>query len=290
MFIFVSVLTIKINHMKFVNRAQAKKTIGVSYLGTTEISSKLLKNKKVNNIMTYCIYVAPAKTSGYEVCPNRTKECTAGCLATSGRVKMENETRTIISDARLKKAKLFVEHKDFFMGWVIAEITAYKFKAERLGYGFAIRINGTSDIDLNTLKINGFTLFEIFPDVQFYDYTKQYSRFENIPENYHLTFSYSGRNIEQAKNLLQRGFNIAVVFDTKKGKDFPKTFLGYPVIDGDLTDYRPYDQKNSVVGLRWKTIKDKMINEQIKNSVFCVNEKSDFCKEFEISETLMELA
>jgi hypothetical protein len=32
----------------------------------------------------------------------------------------------------------------------------------------------------------------------------------------------------------------------------PETFLGLPVIDGDVSDMRPYDPAPSIVGLRWK--------------------------------------
>jgi hypothetical protein len=183
---------------------------------------------------------------------------------------MENKDRHIITDARYKKTNLFFDNPDYFMSWVVAEMTAAKKLAEKQGFGFAVRFNGTSDIDLTKVLINNKTLFELFPDVQFYDYTKNVGKFMNAPANYHLTFSYSGRNIENAKMLLNNGFNVAVVFNVPKGKDLPATFLGYPVIDGDLTDYRPSDPANVIVGLRWKNIKNKVVNEQIKNSVFVV--------------------
>lgn len=256
--------------MVFKNRAQAKKETGLSYLGTTEISTKLIKNRKVNNVMTYCIYLAPANSSGYEVCKFRTNECTMGCLATSGRVKMETADNHTITSARVKKSRLFVEQPEFFFRWVIAEITAYKFKAERLGYGFAIRINGTSDIDLRNFNIDGKNLFEHFSTIQFYDYTKDVNRFNKMSENYHLTFSYTGKNWSNCLTVLENGHNIAVIFDTKKGHDLPATFNGYPVIDGDLTDYRPSDPKGVIVGLRWKSIKDKTANDLILNSQFVV--------------------
>jgi len=255
---------------KFTNRSRAKRETGLSYLGNTAISMKLKKNIKVNGIKTYCIYLSPASSSGHNICPFASIECEMGCLATSGRVKMETDNKHIITDARLKKTLLYINNPEYFWNWVVAEMKAEKAKAEKQNFGFAVRFNGTSDIDLTKVFINGKTLFELFPDVQFYDYTKNVGKFMNKPANYHLTFSYSGRNVENAKMLLNAGFNVAVVFNVPKGKDLPATFLGYPVIDGDLTDYRPSDPLNVIVGLRWKNIKNKAVNEKIKNSVFVV--------------------
>lgn len=262
---------------KFTTCAQAKRDNKLSYLGNTAISMKLKKNIKVNGIKTYCIYLSPASSSGHNICPFASIECELGCLATSGRVKMETNSKRVISDARLKKTLLYINNPDYFWSWVVAEIELAKQLAEKQGYGFAVRFNGTSDIDLTKVLINGKTLFELFPDVTMYDYTKNVGKFMNAPKNYHLTFSYSGRNEDSAKMLLKAGHNIAVVFNVQKGKELPKSFLGYKVIDGDLTDLRYADPKNVIVGLRWKNIKDKAINEKIKNSVFVVQPTDSRC-------------
>jgi len=85
---------------------------------------------------------------------------------------------------------------------------------------------------------------ELFPEVQFYDYTKHPNR-KNIPVNYHLTFSRAEDNDEDIKQALKNGLNIAVVFE----KYLPETFMGLPVIDGDKNDLRFLDPVNSIVGL-----------------------------------------
>ena len=45
----------------------------------------------------------------------------------------------------------------------------------------------------HTLKnrVLEWNIFDLFPKIQFYDYTKAPTR-HKLPENYHLTFSYSG--------------------------------------------------------------------------------------------------
>jgi len=157
------------------------------------------------------------------------------------------------------------------MAWMIAEMESYKAKAERDGYAFSARLNGTSDIEWENVYYNGKTIFEIFPDTQFYDYTKNPARMlKQMPENYHLTFSYTGRNENVSKKVLAKGKNVAVIYNIKKGQPLPKTWNGYPVIDGDLTDYRPLDGEGVVVGLRWKIIANKAINDKIRNSSFVV--------------------
>lgn len=253
--------------------AQKLKQAGFSYLGKVNSSSKLTKNDKVNNQYTYCIYLAPANESGYNVCAYSTPECRLGCLATSGRAKVEllsNISR--IHDARVRKSRLFFENRDLFMSILHLEMLHYQRKAQKDNYGFSVRLNGTSDIDWANVYYGeeNKNVFQYFPDVQFYDYTKDPSKVINTVPNYHLTFSYSGRNENVALVLLKKGFNIAVVFDVKKKQALPKTFKGYEVIDGDLSDFRPEDKKGVVLGLRFKSIADKSAELQIRNSVFVV--------------------
>jgi hypothetical protein len=258
--------------MNFSTVAKAKKQAGVSYLGSINSSAKIIKNQKVSNNYTYILYLAPASTSGYNVCLFSTPECRLGCLATSGRASIElhTEGKKTIQNARILKTKLFMQQQEFFMKWLVSELEQGRRKALKDGYEFSVRLNGTSDIDWQKVKLNGKNIFEIFPDVTFYDYTKSIAKmYRNVP-NYHLTFSYSGHNSADALELLGQGYNVAVVFDVKKGKPLPETFVGHEVVDGDLTDARFTDPKGCVVGLRWKKIADKDAEKQILNSVFVV--------------------
>jgi hypothetical protein len=257
-------------NMEFTTKAAASKFANVSYLGSINSSAKIAKNGKVSNNYTYVLYLLPHKASGYQVCPMATTECIKGCLNTSGRVIMDiNNTNAILS-ARLRKTRLFFEQRDLFMGWLVAELKAAQRKAIKDGFDFSVRLNGTSDLNWNAYKINGKTLFELFPNVQFYDYTKVVTRFIDMPDNYHLTFSYTGYNWKECKTVLQGGNNVAVIFNIKKGQPLPTMFNGYRVIDGDLTDYRPNDGKGIIVGLRWKKIADKVTNDEVRNSNFVV--------------------
>ena len=235
--------------MIFKNVSQAKKLTGLSYLGSVNSSSKIAKGLKYNE-STYILYLAPAKLSGYEVCPMRTDECTAACLNESGRNKIDIH-KNQINKARIKKTKLFFEDREFFMGWLIYEIGKEKANAERKGMRFSVRLNGTSDLDPTTFKLDNKNILEWFPDVNFYDYTKISKRFRLLEKypNYDLTYSFSGYNMMDCITLLKEGKGrVAMVFE---GKQLPTKWSGYNVIDGDAYDMRYLDEENVIVGLKF---------------------------------------
>jgi len=257
--------------MKFINLAQAKRETGLSYLGGVATSAKIMHSQEFSHQYTYAIYLAPASTSGYNLCSHSTPECRMGCLNTSGRAGIEIFSGIDnIKNARLKKAKLFVENKDFFMAWMIAEIKSKQAKAKRDGFFFSVRLNATSDIDWAKVYYKGLTIFEIFPEVSFYDYTKNANKFKNLPANYHLTLSYTGRNWSKCLDVLAKGYNVAMVFNVKHKSDLPKNYKGFTVINGDLTDYRIDDAKGIIVGLKWKRIADRQAEKLVLNSCFVI--------------------
>ena len=96
----------------------------------------------------------------------------------------------------------------------------------------------------------GQSIIELFADVQFVDYTKNYSRaydhaVSRFPKNYHLTFSRSETNGDQCKAILEAGGNVAVVF----ADHIPTHYMGRAVWDGDLSDLRHLDPAGVIIGL-----------------------------------------
>jgi hypothetical protein len=244
-----------------------------SKFGYLNGSSKFAKGKKIG-VNTYAIYFAPYNLSGRNVCAMATKECITGCLNTSGRVKMD--IHNLIVTARINRTNAFYENRDASMVKIISEIKGAAKKSANQNMDFAVRLNGTSDLSPEIFKAFGQNILELFPNVQFYDYTKIPNRLRLAQKysNYHLTFSYTGANWSDCVTALESNVNVAVIFDTKKGQKLPATFNGYKVIDGDLSDYRPGDAKKRIVGLRWKDIKNRKDNEAIKNSMFVVKTNS----------------
>ncbi len=244
------------NTMKFTTIGNAKKQTGLSYLGSVASSSKIAKGLKYNE-MTYILYLAPAEQSGYNVCPGSTAECREACLTESGHNRIDVK-KNAINKARIKKTKLFFEQREFFMGWLVAEISKAKADAIAKGFTFSVRLNGTSDIQPTLFKFNGKVIFDIFNEVTFYDYTKVANRFKLLDKysNYDLTYSFSGYNMLQSLELLENNKGrVAMVFE---GKQLPISFMGYKVIDGDAYDMRHLDETGVIVGLKFKFVRTKI--------------------------------
>ena len=147
---------------------------------------------------------------------------------------------------RLRRTELFNTDKPTFFQLLIKEIHALIRKGKRDNLIPTVRLNGTSDIRWENIKHEGKTIFEMFPAIQFYDYTKISNR-KKLPANYSLTWSYSNANTTYAATRPIE-LNWAVVFRNK----LPETFLGRPVIDGDISDVRFIDPTGVVVGLKAK--------------------------------------
>ena len=100
---------------------------------------------------------------------------------------------------------------------------------------------------MENILVGGQNIFEIFSDVQFYDYTKIPTRKVGHINNYHLTWSYSEANDKYASWYDKIAYNIAVVFNG--------AFLSISkveVVNGDESDLRFLDKRNVVVGLKAK--------------------------------------
>jgi len=208
--------------------------------------------------LTMILHLAPARLSGYQVCPMATKGCAASCLNTSGRGRF---ART--QAARVRRTRLFFEDRATFMAQLVDDIRAGVRKARREGLEPVVRLNGTSDIRFETipLELEGArypNIMSAFPELTFYDYTKLPNR-RDLPPNYRLTFSRSSQGPDQVREILRQGRNVAAVFRIGKRQELPQFWDGLPVIDGDRDDLRFLDPAGVVVGLRAKgqAIKDR---------------------------------
>jgi len=198
-------------------------------------NTKTLKGESLG-YRTYIMHLAPGMLSGFQVCASASSGCLKACLNLSGMGKFSN-----VQDARIAKTKLFFEDRGAFMDKLVKEIQAAVKSSKKAGLIPVFRLNGTSDIRWENIPVRGYrNLFQLFPDIQFYDYTKHSNR-KNIPDNYHLTFSRSETNEDQ---ILTVTYNTAVVFES-----LPTTYLGLPVVDGTETDLRFLDPQGVIVGL-----------------------------------------
>ena len=200
-----------------------------------------------NIIETYIMYMAPADTvEGINVCPSASEGCRAACLYTAGMGRFSN-----VKKSRTNKTILWRDSRKTFYLKLASEILDI-IPDSKVDHKIAIRLNGTSDIDhISLLKryvgIN--VLDDTFKNIIFYDYTKNISMIKKyLGTNYHLTFSRSESNDDMVLEVLRSGGNVAVVFEN----GIPESYMGYKVIDGDLSDLRFLDEHNVVVGLKSK--------------------------------------
>ena len=173
--------------------------------------------------------------------------CHEGCLVSAGRGKMHN-----VQSARERKLIQFYTNRTQFMSDLQDDIDKFTKRCLKNGQQPCVRLNGTTDI-----MWEKFGIIQDNPLVQFYDYTKIYTRvYKDLPSNYHLTLSYSEASMDYAKKInlacADTGVSMAVVFDLRWLGELPDTYLGRQVIDGDKDDLRFLDPTNVVVGLKAK--------------------------------------
>ena len=221
----------------------------MSYKLLSFSNPKIQKSNKVfSNYLSAILHLHPIST---KICPYQDiAGCKEACLNTAGRggIIKKGETTNVIQEARKRKTKLYLEDRDTFMSYLIADITKFVRYCEKKDKLPCLRLNGTSDIQWETIKIDGQHIFDMFPDVQFYDYTKIPTRKVADITNYHLTWSYSEANNKYAKYFDTIHYNIAVVFNG----EMPIFYKGREVINGDESDIRFMDKPNVVVGLKAK--------------------------------------
>jgi hypothetical protein len=260
----------------------------------TETNPKVLKNDKVLDIPTAVLHLLP-KYRG--TCPFAAS-CAKLCLHSAGNPAYMRGKET----ARKNRTDMFMTDREAFMELLLIELVQFASK-HHLSLQVGTRLNGTSDIRWERESIN------VTPDTseylsaryglcilpgryrnimyclstnkdisfQFYDYTKRPDRLWDVckADNYHLTMS-QGSSADTFRIALDHGLNLAAAFNIKKNAPLPETVtlnnMKFRVIDGDVTDYRPNDEKHgygtNIVGLRLKRVPG-MTENQIKE--FCIS-------------------
>ncbi len=221
----------------------------ITYKAVKNLLSEGSTNAKTskNALLTYILYLAPGNISGINVCPFASPGCLSSCLYSAGRGAFNS-----VQKARINRTLIFKENRHAFYIQLANELMMLHDKSIKLKKDIAIRLNGTSDIDhLNELiRHTGIDFLDSFySNLKFYDYTKNPNIVKKyLNTNYKITFSRSEINDELVQKVLQMGGNVAVVFKNQ----LPSNYNGYPVINGDESDLRYYDQNNVIIGLKAK--------------------------------------
>ena len=177
------------------------------------------------------------------ICPgSKAAGCMNPCLKSAGRAAVFDS----INIARQARTDYWHADQLGFLNQLRRELGNFQKLCAKQGVQGVVRLNVLSDIAWEQHNIP-----QSFPDLFFYDYTKRAARLSKTPVNYKLMFSYSGRaqyrkQVLQAKNCDNP---IAVVFSNS---EFPATFLGRPVVDGDQSDLWNVQAGKVVVALKAK--------------------------------------
>jgi len=214
-------------------------------------SAKTIKSDGAGlGYLTRILYLAPSRLSGVNVCSHASPGCIKGCLNKSG-----NGLYPKVQMARIEKTKFYLEQKQEFLKRLKVELKNFSALCILKNLKPTVRLNGTSDIPWERVAPS---LFSQFPEIQFYDYTKNPKRMlkflrGEMPSNYYITFSRSESNEEDVETILKAKGNVCVVFYVSKYSPFPTKWKGRIVRDGDKTDLRFLD-KRGVIGLRAKGV------------------------------------
>ena len=210
---------------------------------------KIQKGTKLG-YLSFILHLAPSDLSGHNTCPKATPGCIASCLNTAGRGGMfkKGENTNMIQKARIRKTLSFFADRDQFMFDLVKDIRKGIKMSAKLGLTPVFRLNGTSDLSWEKYVVeDDKNIFEMFPEVQFYDYTKVLGRKVTGIANYFLLFSKADGNDVDVAKAMAAGMNVAAVFDK-----VPSEYKGVEVIDADEHDLRFLDKKGVVAGLKAK--------------------------------------
>jgi hypothetical protein len=162
----------------------------------------------------------------------------------------KGENTNTIQKARIRKTQYFFDNRDAFMTDLASDINKGIRLAAKLGLTPVFRLNGTSDLSFEKYEVPGYAgmnIFEVFNDIQFYDYTKVLGRKVSQYKNYFLIFSKADGNDSDVAEAILQGMNVAAVFDA-----VPEGYMGRPVINADEHDLRFLDAKGVIAGLKAK--------------------------------------
>ena len=192
------------NALDYKTSGKLLKELGLSYFSSVNSSQKIEKGKK-ENFHTLVLYLSAGKNAGKDICEFASTGCRLACLVGSGHALIEKYSgKHVIDVARMVKTWLVIYRRDLAIEVLKHEIELASSRAKRKGFKFAARLNGTSDLDFSEV-------YAAFPEIQFYDYTKNPNR-EPLP-NYHVTFSYSQASktrVKHYKQAIRRGQSIAI--------------------------------------------------------------------------------
>lgn len=197
-----------------------------------DVQHKLKKSK----IYTVGLTIQHANVSGIETCAWR-GHCTSVCVLDNG-----NGRYSSVQKARNVKTQFLAKHPEDFLRILGLEIKKHADENEEV----LVRLNVNSDLRwyaiLPTLS-NGHPKM---PNVYIYDYSKNPAILQGngkVGEKYRVIYSVNEKSeLAKVRSFVSRGGTAALVTNRKKNGKVLNSFLGFSVVDGDLSDDRYHEE------------------------------------------------
>lgn len=226
----------------------------------------------------YAISLASSDSSGFNACPRALRRSLLESMQNDGMDILEiaewanarglslcsgpcvtwmrgHGQTEFVRQARINLTRWLMENPRSFGAYLRRDFD----RAERNRGDSIIAARTNVDSDVNWLALYPW-MYDY--DWRFWDYTKCSERLGQVPDNYHLTYSYNDGTLDKDwERVYRTGSNIAVVFDTvwnPQGGQFgylPATWTDpngktWRVVDGNHSDLRFLDPADVCVGLR----------------------------------------
>lgn len=241
-----------------------------SFLTLSQNQVKLKKNLKELNIFTIGMSLAPYSLGNkLDICLNASLECKKNCVIWNSGNPAYIDAK---QNAMIKRKDLLKDNPSLFLAIFLRYIELYTSYCISKNLLLSIRFNIASDIEYENINIvykNNTNSFSNIADsliqktkmnkklkfkLSAYDYTKNFNRKDN--PKYKIVYSVNDNDNTKIEKAIKNKLSLAMVFDTKRNKPLPKTYTinnkVFKVIDGDLHDYLPLQQKQVIIGLRFK--------------------------------------
>lgn len=139
--------------------------------------------------------------------------------------------------SKIIKTLVYIYFRSIFDAKLRAELDTYVAYCTLEGYIPTVRLNCYSDL-------NWTTIIALYPEIQFYDYSKQYIRainLQNTHKNYYVTLSYY-HNFKTGKNnlvdcieYLRLGGTVSFIYIGDMPTELDN-MMGFKIVDGDKDD------------------------------------------------------
>lgn len=194
----------------------------------------------------YGLSLAPASLSGWNVCRYSTAGCRSACLNTAGKGRFPMQQR-----GRVWKTRWLAADPASFLRVLVHEIDSIPVaKWAAAGFVVSFRFNVLSDLPWETIA-PWIVSRLLARGIRLYDYTKYPTARRGGVAGYELCQSAHEKTTAAA---IRSAAHPVVVVDITRGRPLPETYLGRPVVDGDVSDARFLDPAGSVVLLRFKNV------------------------------------